>query len=271
MTATVADALNVARKYLGYNGGGTCASPNTGFGKWYGFQDQWCDMFISYVLAASKVGADPLGRHHKGYAWVPSHAQAYKDADAWVGRNGTIRPGDIVFYDWGGSQTIKNCDHIGIVEKVHDDNSFTAIEGNTDDPNSGRYSCGNCCRRKRRSRNVVVGFGRPAYRGTGAGGVRTMPTGHGVPAFPLPLDEFFGLITGPDKSHGGAYAFERPYVRAIQQRLQKLGYAPRTPGWADGIFEQPTADAVAKWQRAHMPGTEFFGEVWADDWAKLFR
>jgi hypothetical protein len=230
MTATVADALNVARKYLGYNGGGTCASPNTGFGKWYGFQDQWCDMFISYVLAASKVGADPLGRHHKGYAWVPSHAQAYKDADAWVGRNGTIRPGDIVFYDWAGSQTIKNCDHIGIVEKVHDDNSFTAIEGNTDDPNSGRYSCGNCCRRKRRSRNVVVGFGRPAYRGTGASGMRAMPTGHGVPP-PLPLDEFFGPSPARTRATAGHTRSNGPTSGAIQQRLQKLGYAPRTPGW----------------------------------------
>ena len=56
----------------------------------------------------------------------------------------------------------------------------------------------------------------------------------------------------------------------IQQRLQALGYAPSDADWADGIFEQPTVDAVAVWQRDHMPNTEFFGQVWEDDWAALF-
>ncbi|MDT4923749.1 MAG: hypothetical protein QOG01_1462 [Pseudonocardiales bacterium] len=82
--------------------------------------------------------------------------------------------------------------------------------------------------------------------------------------------DFFGLISGPDESHGGINAAEQSDVRAIQLRLQALGFAPDTPGWADGIFERPTKDAVTLWQRARMPGTEFFGEVWPDDWARLF-
>lgn len=86
----------------------------------------------------------------------------------------------------------------------------------------------------------------------------------------MPADHYFGLITGPDQSHGGYYANEQPDVQAIQQRLQTLTYAPGTAGWADGIFEQPTADAVAAWQRAQMPGTEYYGQVWQDDWTKLF-
>jgi hypothetical protein len=81
---------------------------------------------------------------------------------------------------------------------------------------------------------------------------------------------YFGLITGPAQSHGGYYPNERPDVAAIQQKLQQLGYAPNVAGWADGKFEQPTANAVAAFQHAHMPGTQYFGQCWKDDWTKLF-
>jgi hypothetical protein len=81
---------------------------------------------------------------------------------------------------------------------------------------------------------------------------------------------FFGLITGPDNSHGGINAAEQRDVKAIQLRLQVLTFAPNIPGWADGIFEQPTRDAVTLWQHARMPGTTLFGEVWQDDWDALF-
>jgi len=49
-----------------------------------------------------------------------------------------------------------------------------------------------------------------------------------------------------------------------------LAFAPNIPGWADGIFEQPTKDAVTLWQHARMPDTTLFGEVWHDDWNALF-
>lgn len=86
---------------------------------------------------------------------------------------------------------------------------------------------------------------------------------------------YFGLITGPNASHGGYYANEKPDVKAIQQRLITLGYVPGVTnvnsGWADGKFEQPTKDAVARWQHAVAAAqTSLFGQVWSDDWARLF-
>lgn len=90
-----------------------------------------------------------------------------------------------------------------------------------------------------------------------------------VPAFPLPRGHYYGLITGPLTSHGGFFSGERPAIKLIQQALQRKGYAPNYAGWADGFYEKATADAVTKWQRANMPGTTRFGEVWWDDWAKL--
>lgn len=91
-------------------------------------------------------------------------------------------------------------------------------------------------------------------------------------SFNLAQGHFYGLITGPAESHGGAFGQEKPPITRIQQRLQELGFAPSTPGWADGIFGQPTADAVAAWQAVNRPGplTTRPGEVWGDDWAALF-
>ena len=92
-----------------------------------------------------------------------------------------------------------------------------------------------------------------------------------VPAWPLSRDHYFGLITGPNESHGGYYENERQWIKLIQQALQRKGFAPNYPGWADGVYEQPTKDAVAAWQRSAMPGTTRFGEVWWDDWAELLK
>ncbi|MEU5693854.1 peptidoglycan-binding domain-containing protein [Actinosynnema sp. NPDC020468] len=95
----------------------------------------------------------------------------------------------------------------------------------------------------------------------------------GVPAFPLPPGHYFGLITGPAESHGGYYAAERPHVQLIQRALIRKGFvtgvSDPASDWADGKFERPTYDAVTRFQRAHMPGTTRFGEVWADDWVTL--
>lgn len=88
--------------------------------------------------------------------------------------------------------------------------------------------------------------------------------------FPYPHDHCFGLITDPSvRVHGGISAAEQVYVRYIQQRMQQLGYAPKTTGWADGVYENPTVAAVAAWQHARMPGTTKPGQVWWDDWAVL--
>jgi hypothetical protein len=86
------------------------------------------------------------------------------------------------------------------------------------------------------------------------------------PAFMGPND-YFGLITGPDESHGGAVPMERPFVRAIQMRLVHLGYL-RNP--IPGNFGAGTYKAVARWQHAKRPGTTRYGEVWRDDWQALF-
>jgi hypothetical protein len=88
--------------------------------------------------------------------------------------------------------------------------------------------------------------------------------------FALPGGHYYGDIDGPAESHGGYYSEERPYVKWIQIRMQELGYAPTSSGWADGLYEQPTIDSVSKWQHArHASTTSLPGQVWGDDWHNL--
>lgn len=88
--------------------------------------------------------------------------------------------------------------------------------------------------------------------------------------FNLPSGHYYGDIEGPAESHGGYYEDEKPYVKWIQIRMQELGYAPTSSGWADGIFESPTTDAVSQWQgERHASTTSLYGQVWGDDWQNL--
>lgn len=82
----------------------------------------------------------------------------------------------------------------------------------------------------------------------------------------MPQTHYFGLETGPNDSHGGHYATERPDVMAIQARVTALGW--KIP--VDGHYGPTTKAAVTAWQHARVPGTSRFGEVWSDDWAHLF-
>lgn len=83
-----------------------------------------------------------------------------------------------------------------------------------------------------------------------------------------------GAINGGAKFHGGYYAWEQPHVERIQRALIAKGYVPGisdpNSSWADGLFQQPTIDAVATWQRAEKAATtSLYGQVWSDDWAAL--
>lgn len=99
--------------------------------------------------------------------------------------------------------------------------------------------------------------------------------GHPVPTLLTRSGHYLGLITGPPKSHGGFNITERPIIKVLQQRLIVCGFVAGitnpNSAWVDGLFENPTAAAVTNFQKKHMPHTKFYGQVWADDWRKLFN
>ena len=131
--------------------------------KWYNanvenlgaYNWSWCDAFVSYC--ASKSGNMKAVCPKGGRAYTVYHARDFQKLGQW--HSGTranvakAKPGDIVFFDWGGSDSINNIDHVGIVVRAHSNGTVDTIEGNTS----------NACLRRTRSYTDIAGYGRPKY------------------------------------------------------------------------------------------------------------
>ncbi|MGW0193807.1 CHAP domain-containing protein [Nonomuraea sp. NPDC003201] len=149
MTPEMQKYIELLESQLGY---AEKSGAYTKFGNWYGKNVEfdadyssapWCDMYLSW--AAHKLGyEDWIGQ----FAWTVSHAEWFKEQGAWGHKP---KPGAFVFYDWSGSNSIDNIDHVGIVTRVEGDTIFT-IEGNID---------GGVAKRKERDTSKVVGYGYP--------------------------------------------------------------------------------------------------------------
>ncbi|WP_242890831.1 C40 family peptidase [Actinomadura litoris] len=122
----------------------------------------WCDMAITYWARHSGNATAVLPGGDRAY--TVSHAEDFQRAGRW--HPGTTvevnaaRPGDIIFFDWGASNSVGAIDHVGIVEKALGGGRVQTIEANT----------GDAVRRRVRSSNVIAGYGRPAYNGGGSSG-----------------------------------------------------------------------------------------------------
>jgi hypothetical protein len=122
----------------------------------------WCDAAVTYwaVQSGNHKAVCPNGDR----AYTVFHAQDFQKAGRWYsGTTANVdkaKPGDIVFFDWGASNSIGAIDHVGVVEVVLGGGRVQTIEGNT----------GDACKRRVRSASVIAGFGRPAYSGSPSGG-----------------------------------------------------------------------------------------------------
>jgi hypothetical protein len=120
------------------------------------------------------------------------------------------------------------------------------------------------------SKPIVFVVGHPhsatSQNGGTTGGAPGTQTRRQWPSY-MPSGHYFGLITGPKESHGGFYTKEQPDIKAIQSRLTALKH----PVSADGKYGPKTKAAVSAWQKAkYAKYTTRFGEVWHDDWNRLF-
>lgn len=126
----------------------------------------WCDGGVTYWAWMS--GNQQAVVFGGAYAYTVAHAQAFKDRGQWHTDTAGIQRGDIVFFDWDGSNNISAIDHVGIVESVSG-STVNTIEANIE----------NAVRRKVRDSSTIVGYGRPNYVGgttpppsTGGGAVK---------------------------------------------------------------------------------------------------
>lgn len=155
---TAAGMLAEARKSLGMSG-----RPNT-ITKEYAarhgdefLKASWCDMAVTYWARHSgNASAVLLGGDRAYTVW---HAEDFQKAGRWhAGTTAQVdaaKPGDIVFFDWGTSNSISAIDHVGVVEKALGGGRVQTIEGNTSD----------ACKRRVRGADVIAGYGRPDYSG----------------------------------------------------------------------------------------------------------
>jgi CHAP domain/Putative peptidoglycan binding domain len=155
---TAASMLAEARKSLGTSG-----RPNT-ITKEYAarhgdefLKASWCDMAITYWARHSGNASAVLPAGDRAY--TPWHAEDFQKAGRWhTGTTAQVdaaKPGDIVFFDWGASNSISAIDHVGVVEKALGGGRVQTIEGNTSD----------ACKRRVRGADVIAGYGRPDYSG----------------------------------------------------------------------------------------------------------
>ncbi|WP_141580791.1 CHAP domain-containing protein [Actinomadura sp. WMMA1423] len=155
---SAAGMIAEARKSLGMSG-----RPNTitrEYASRHGdefLRASWCDMAITYWARHSGNASAVLPGGDRAYTvW---HAQDFQKAGRWhSGTTASVnqaKPGDIVFFDWGATNSIGAIDHVGVVEKVLGGGRLQTIEGNTSDS----------VRRRVRDSGVIAGYGRPAYGG----------------------------------------------------------------------------------------------------------
>lgn len=175
--------LRVARSQIGVKESPR-GSNRVKYTKWYGLIGPWCAMFVSWVARQAGVGKDVIPTH----AYTPDGRNFFRNKNRFYKRP---KVGDIVYYQFPGFSRVS---HVGIVETVHGDGSWTAIEGNTDA--AGGRTGGQVMRKRRYSVGRLGGFGRPAYAKT-KGKAKTSPKPKGKPKAPgkLDVDGSFGPAT----------------------------------------------------------------------------
>ncbi|MFF2189230.1 LysM peptidoglycan-binding domain-containing protein [Streptomyces sp. NPDC058155] len=149
-------------------------------GSAFGGNFAWCNAAITYW--AVQAGEHASVCFGTDYAYTVWHAQRFQTAKQWHTDVKGIRRGDIVFFDWGGTNEIARIDHIGIVTGVSGGTVYT-IEGNTE----------NVCARRARGASTIVGYGRPKYK------TATTPPAAGTGTYKVKAGDTLGEIA---EAHG---------------------------------------------------------------------
>lgn len=132
------DIVNIARSQIGYQegnstnqlGGEVMGSTNfTEYGQWYGAQDMWCAMFVSWCANLAGVSQSVIPTH----AFTPNGLQHFRERDLdyspeqIMDGEYTPRSGDLIYFKNGRNANRTN--HVGLVTGYADGKIYT-IEGN---------------------------------------------------------------------------------------------------------------------------------------------
>src|SRR4051812_27147926 len=205
--------IREAERSLGLTG-----RPNT-ITRWYSQRNgpvfaraAWCNQSITYWANRSgNAAAVCFGRDYALTVW---HAARFRREGQWHVDVAGIRRGDIVFFDWQGTNRIGAIDHIGLVTGVRNGVVYT-IEGNTSDG----------CRRRARYASSIVGYGRPDYGATERSAKGTAPASRRR------------VATGADSAPPGVPVLKRGSGGVLVNQLQRcLNRVKRSRLEVDGDF-----------------------------------
>lgn len=180
-----ADIVAVARSQIGYAEGnksdqlsGTVKGSGdfTEYGKWYGVQDMWCSMFVSWCANQARVPTSVVPSNSYTVTALTDFinwGRAYTRTQVADGQY-TPQPGDIIYFKGDRNNRITN--HVGIVTGYANGTVYT-IEGNYNrSVSEASYSIANtyivyiCCPNYANSDQVVTAIQSCFPRYTGSSG-----------------------------------------------------------------------------------------------------
>lgn len=160
MQDTRTNIVNIAKSQLGYIEGNSNSNLSgekegrynrTEYGYWYGMQDEWCAMFVSWC--ANLAGDTNVPKHALCSAGLKNFMKNGLAHSRDEIKNGHYipQPGDIVYFKDTSRDNSVLTTHVGIVIEYKNGILYT-IEGNTL-PNDKSISCGGIVEEKQRSIN----------------------------------------------------------------------------------------------------------------------
>ncbi|MBE6825036.1 MAG: CHAP domain-containing protein [Ruminococcaceae bacterium] len=159
-SVTATQVLDLARTQIGVK---ATDIKRCKYNKWYygadvsGVGYDWCEVFIQWLF----YKLDASSMLYTKTANCGAQGQAFYKEGKLVTKN--FKVGDIVMFHWTNAKSswvssVYTMDHVGIIEKVNSDGTYTTIEGNT-----GNTTNGEVMRRTRYLSQISCAC-RPAYK-----------------------------------------------------------------------------------------------------------
>ena len=246
---TASQVLDLARSQLGTKATDT---KRCKYNKWYygadvsGSEYDWCVVFLMWLFY--QLGASEL--LFEKTANVGTIAVEFKDKGKLVTKN--YKAGDLVIFSWSGNKStwisgVKTLDHIGIIEKVNSDGTYTTIEGNTGGTKNGEV------KRCTRYASQISCACRPDYA-------------------PEPKIKFSTYKIKMSKIWKGSSKNKKEQVLTLQALLLAYGYKGKDGKnlTLDGVFGDNTEHALKAFEKAKgLDKSGVSGVCERAKWAKL--
>ena len=227
---TVKDVLFLASSQIGVKATDT---KRCKYNKWYYGSDvsgscyDWCVVFLQWLFYKLNASDMLLVKT----ANVGTIAVEFKNKGKLVTKN--YKAGDLVIFSWSGNKStwisgVKTLDHIGIIESVNSDGTYTTIEGNTGSTKNGEV------KRCIRYASQISCACRPTYKSE-------------------PKVKFSTYKIKMSKIWRGSSKNKKEQVKVLQALLLAYGYKGKEGKnlTLDGVFGENTEHALKTFEKAN--------------------